>query len=84
MFHVFGIIAPLGAIVLSLLIGGDPIARLAFWIGAALLAVCNVGLLWLTRSPERYSARAGRRLWIISTLGDPDRGATTSGRSPRS
>jgi serine/threonine-protein kinase len=68
MFHVFGITAPLGALVLSILIGGDPIARLAFWIGASLLALCNMGLLWLTSSPERYSARAVGVLWIISTL----------------
>jgi serine/threonine-protein kinase len=68
MFHVFGITAPLGALVLSLLIGGHPIARLAFWIGASVLSLCNMGLLWLTSSPERYSARAVGILWIISTL----------------
>jgi serine/threonine-protein kinase len=68
MFHIFGITAPLGALVLSILIGGNPTARLAFWIGAAILALCNAGLLWLTSSPERYSARAVGVLWIISTL----------------
>jgi serine/threonine-protein kinase len=54
--------------VLSFLIGGHPVARLAFWIGASLLALCNAGLLWLTSTPERYSARAVGVLWIISTL----------------
>jgi serine/threonine-protein kinase len=67
-FHVFGITAPLGALVLSLLIGGHPIARLAFWIGATILALCNGVLLWLTSTPERYSARAVGVLWIISTF----------------
>jgi serine/threonine-protein kinase len=67
MFHLFGITAPLGALLLSILIGGDPVARVAFWIGATLLAVCNVGLFWLTGSVERYTPRAVGTLWIIST-----------------
>ncbi len=43
-FHLFGMLAPAGAIVLSLLLGGDPFARVLFWIGAAILSLCNVGL----------------------------------------
>ncbi|MBV8760254.1 MAG: serine/threonine protein kinase [Deltaproteobacteria bacterium] len=68
MFHLFGITAPLGALVLSILIGGDPTARLLFWIGAGILAVCNVGLYYLTSSEKRYSARGVGILWTISTL----------------
>ena len=67
MFHAFGITAPLGAILLSILIGGDRTAQIAFWIGAGLLAACNVGLFWLTGSPERYTPRAVGGLWITAT-----------------
>jgi len=67
MFHIFGMTAPLGALVLSILIGGDPVARVAFWIGAGMLAVCNAFLFWFTSSPERYTPRAVGVLWIIST-----------------
>ena len=35
MFHMFGVGAPLAAIALSMFLGGDPVARVAFWIGAA-------------------------------------------------
>jgi eukaryotic-like serine/threonine-protein kinase len=69
MFHVFGVFAPLAAIGMSLLIGGDPWARLAFWIGAVMLALCNVGLVWLTLRAERYTPRAVGILWIVSTIG---------------
>ena len=69
MFHLFGVFAPLGALALSLLIGGDPVARHAFWIGAGMIAVCNVGLVYLTSSAERYSARGVGLLWMIATLG---------------
>jgi eukaryotic-like serine/threonine-protein kinase len=67
-FHTFGIFAPLGAIVMSILIGGDPDARLAFWIGAGLLGVCNVGLVYLVSKPERYNATIAGMLWVVSTL----------------
>ncbi|HEY4241874.1 MAG TPA: serine/threonine-protein kinase [Kofleriaceae bacterium] len=66
-FHQFGVTAPLGALVLSLLIGGDPAARLAFWIGAGVLAICNVALWWCTASPERYTAVRVGALWTVST-----------------
>ncbi len=69
MFHVFGSIAPVAAIVMSLFLGGDPIARLAFWIGASVIAVGNVGLAWLTSSAERYHANWIGILWVLSTLG---------------
>jgi eukaryotic-like serine/threonine-protein kinase len=69
MFHTFGVLAPMGALALSLLIGGDPTARLLFWIGAALIALCNVGLVYLTSKPERYNATAVGVLWILATVG---------------
>jgi serine/threonine-protein kinase len=69
MFHIFGIFAPLGALVLSLLIGGDPTARMAFWIGAGVISVGNIGLVYLTSKPDRYNARAIGILWISSTIG---------------
>jgi serine/threonine-protein kinase len=68
-FHWFGITAPLGAVALSLLLGGDPIARLLFWIGAGVLATCNVGLLVLSRRRDaRYDSWAIGALWMASTL----------------
>jgi serine/threonine-protein kinase len=67
-FHMFGISAPLVAVGLSLLLGGDPFARLLFWIGAGALAVCNVGLLWLTsRRGARYDSVWIGVLWMAST-----------------
>ena len=66
-FHLFGIAAPLGAIALSLLIGGDPFARVLFWIGAGVLALCNVGLVWLASDPVRWQPRPVGALWIIAT-----------------
>ncbi|MEO8554068.1 MAG: serine/threonine-protein kinase, partial [Kofleriaceae bacterium] len=67
-FHTFGILAPIGAIGFSLLIGGDPTARIAFWIGAALLSLMNVALVYLTSSPERYREGWVSALWVMSTL----------------
>lgn len=68
-FHTFGIFAPLGAIALSLLIGGDPFARLLFWIGAGILSAANVGLVWLTGSRERWQPVPVGLLWIVATIG---------------
>ncbi len=68
-FHIFGIIAPLAAIVLSLLLGGDPFAQRMFWLGAGLIAVANVGLVWLSGSPERWKPAPVGALWIIATIG---------------
>ena len=67
-FHTFGVLAPVGAILLSLLLRGDPDLRTAFWIGASLLSVCNVGLVYLTMNPALYKPRAVGILWIFSTL----------------
>src|SRR5262245_11796714 len=53
-FHIFGVFAPLGAIALSLAMGGDRVAQQLFWAGAGLLALCNVGLVWLSSSVERW------------------------------
>src|SRR5688500_19869654 len=71
MFHIFGVMAPLGALVMSLLIGGDPYARVAFWIGACVISVCNMGLVYLTSSEERYNANWIGVLWVLSTIGVP-------------
>ena len=68
-FHFFGMTAPVGAIVLSLLIGGDSVARLIFWIGTAILALSNVGLAYMTSKAERYDARRVGILWVCSTIG---------------
>ncbi len=68
MFHIFGMTAPLGALALSFLMGGDPTARHAFWIGAGLLAACNAGLTYLTSSADRYSPTWVGILWMMSTL----------------
>ena len=68
MFHIFGATTPLGAVVMSLLIGGDPVARLAFWIGAGCVALANLGLMYLTSKPERHDATWVGILWCVSTL----------------
>ena len=67
-FHTFGVLAPLSAIPIALLIGGDPMTRLAFIIGAVILSIANVGLVYITSSAERYSERTASMLWIISTM----------------
>ncbi|HEX5058242.1 MAG TPA: serine/threonine-protein kinase [Kofleriaceae bacterium] len=69
MFHIFGICAPLGALVMSLLIGGDETARYAFWIGAGMISLGNVGLVYFTSKPERYNATVVGLLWIFATIG---------------
>jgi serine/threonine-protein kinase len=68
-FHTFGMSAPLGAIALSLMIGGDPLARVLFWAGAGLLAIANMFLVWATSKPERYGTRRVSVAWILSTVG---------------
>jgi len=68
-FHTFGVLAPVGAVLLSLLLGGDPGLRLAFWAGASLLSICNIGLVYLTMNPALYKPRSVGILWIVSTLG---------------
>ena len=67
-FHTFGIVAPLGAIAFSLLIGGDRTAQHVFWAGAIVLSVMNVGLVYLTSSAERYDELTATVLWMVSTL----------------
>jgi eukaryotic-like serine/threonine-protein kinase len=69
MFHVFGVIAPVFAGLLAYLIGGDPTARVAFWIGAALISLTNVGLVWLTSKPERYNTTWVGILWVLAAAG---------------
>ncbi len=67
-FHLFGVLAPVAAIAISLLIGGDSFARLLVWIGAGILGTCNVGLVFITSKADRYSPRAATVLWVISTI----------------
>ncbi|HEX7703387.1 MAG TPA: serine/threonine-protein kinase [Kofleriaceae bacterium] len=67
-FHTFGVLAPLAAVGMSLLMGGDPVARVAFIIGAIVLSVANVGLVYITSSAERYDESWASALWIISTI----------------
>ena len=67
-FHVFGVFAPVFAIGLTLLIGGDPLAQHLFWIGAGILGACNLGLVYVTSREERYSPRVAGLLWIIATI----------------
>jgi serine/threonine-protein kinase len=69
MFHAFGVLAPLGALATSLALGGDPLARHLFWAGAALLALCNVGLVRLAGSRERWQPGPVGALWITATIG---------------
>ncbi|HEY0190790.1 MAG TPA: serine/threonine-protein kinase [Kofleriaceae bacterium] len=68
-FHTFGVLAPVGAVVLSLAIGGDPTARLAFWAGACVLLICNIGLIYVTANPQRAGSAWVGIFWIMSTLG---------------
>jgi serine/threonine-protein kinase len=68
-FHIFGTLAPLGAFGLSMLLGGDPIARVAFWVGATVLAICNIALVWLTSSAARHNSTWTGILWVVATLG---------------
>ncbi|HEY0484389.1 MAG TPA: protein kinase [Kofleriaceae bacterium] len=68
-FHTFGVFAPMGAILLSGFLGGDPTARYAFWFGASLLGACNVALLYLTSRPELYRPVPVGVLWLLSNIG---------------
>ena len=68
-FHLFGITAPLGAVAISILIGGDPGARIAFWAGISVLCICNCFLFWMTGKAERYQPTPVGFLWILSTIG---------------
>ena len=67
--HLFGMVSPIGAIAMSLLMGGDPAARIAFWIGAGLLSACNAAMWILGRSEALYQPRRIGVLWIVSNLG---------------
>jgi hypothetical protein len=69
MFHVFGVVAPVFAALLAFLIGGDPTAQIAFWIGAATISLTNIGLLWMTSKPERYNPRWVGVLWVGAAAG---------------
>ncbi len=68
-FHTFGVFAPLGAIVLSFFLGGDPLAQKLFWVGVSLVSVSNVGLVWLTSKPERWKPVPVGALWMLATTG---------------
>jgi eukaryotic-like serine/threonine-protein kinase len=68
-FHIFGIIAPGLGILMSLFIGGDRDAQIAFWIGAGTLSIANIGLVYMTSSMERYDQLWVGILWVLSTIG---------------
>jgi hypothetical protein len=68
-FHTFGILASIGAIVLSTLLGGDPTLVHVFWAGVGLLGACNVVLLYLSMSAERYRPMPVGILWLLSNVG---------------
>ncbi|MBA2538811.1 MAG: serine/threonine protein kinase [Deltaproteobacteria bacterium] len=68
-FHIFGVFAPLGAIALSLLLGGDPHAQKLFWAGTVIISLSNVGLVYLSGSPDRWRPVPVGTLWMIATAG---------------
>jgi serine/threonine-protein kinase len=68
-FYTFGSFAPFGAIALSLVLGGDPAARLAFWLGACLLSACNIALIALTKRAAAEQSRWVSVLWPLSSIG---------------
>ena len=68
-FHMFGVASPLGAIAMSLVMGGNTIARYVFWAGMALVSLCNVGLFYLSGSADRWKPTPVGVLWIIATSG---------------
>jgi hypothetical protein len=68
-FHTFGIFAAIGAIALSVFLGGDPTAKYAFWAGVSLLGGCNVVLLYLTSRAELYRPVPVGILWLLSNAG---------------
>ncbi len=68
-FHLFGIIAPLIGVLLSLFIGGDPLAQKIFWVGIGVISVANVGLVWMSGSAERWRPVPVGALWMVATTG---------------
>jgi hypothetical protein len=68
-FHIFGMFAPLTAIGLSLLIGGNLLAQQLLWIGCGMISVANVGLVWLSGSEERWKPKPVGALWWFATTG---------------
>ncbi len=68
-FHLFGVFAPIVAAALSLVIGADPLAQRLFWVGASVMCVSNVALVWLTLDPSRWRPRRVGLLWVIATVG---------------
>jgi serine/threonine-protein kinase len=68
-FHQFGAVASVVAIGVSLALGGDPSAQVAFWIGAAVLGLANVALARLARSPASGSPAQVGILWAVATAG---------------
>jgi hypothetical protein len=66
-FHGFGVLSSIGAIPLSAALGGDPTARMAFWIGSVLLAMCNAVLVYLSLNEARYKAWSDI-LWLAAAV----------------
>jgi eukaryotic-like serine/threonine-protein kinase len=68
-FHIFGMFAPLAAIAMSIALGGDRDAKFLFICGACVLSLCNVGLVWLSGSVERWQPNRVGTLWLFATVG---------------
>ena len=68
-FHLFGAVGPIAAICLSFVLGGDHVVRLAFWIGAVVVSLSNLALLWLTSQSDRYRERLAAVCWLASVIG---------------
>jgi serine/threonine-protein kinase len=68
-FFTFGMLGSSAAVAISLLLGGDPVARVGFWVGIGLLFASNVVLFWMTSKAERYRPRPVGVLWILSSVG---------------
>jgi serine/threonine-protein kinase len=64
--HLHGTIGPLCNIGATALLGGDHLARLIFCVGMAVVSSCNFYLYRLTRSAERYQARANGIVWLLA------------------
>src|ERR1700733_7333893 len=62
MFHLFGAVMPIAAILVVTELGGDPFARLVMSIGFGVLALCNIVLMWMVASPARFRPRVAEVL----------------------
>ena len=68
-FHAFGLGASGLAIAISIVLGGDPLARHLLWAGAAMFGLANVINLWCARDPKRWASPWRALHWPIAGLG---------------